>query len=173
MPLHFRGPDKVPVTLRVNGREAQLAIEPRRTLLSVLREELGLTGSKRGCGRGECGACTVIVDGETVYACTTLAIDCEGLEVRTVEGLAGGGRLHPVQGAFIEHDGYQCGFCTSGQVMSAVALLERQPRPSESEVRHGMAGNLCRCGAYPNIIRSVLAAAEKGGGDADDQGHQG
>jgi xanthine dehydrogenase YagT iron-sulfur-binding subunit len=173
MSLLFRGPEEVPVTLRVNGRLYEVCVEPRRTLLSVLREELGLTGAKRGCGRGECGACTVIVDGETVYSCTMLAIDCEGREIRTVEGLAEGDRLHPVQEAFIEHDGYQCGFCTPGQVMAAVALLERIPRPSEGEVRREMAGNLCRCGAYPNIVRSVLAAAEKGGKHADDRQDQG
>jgi aerobic-type carbon monoxide dehydrogenase small subunit (CoxS/CutS family) len=128
----------------------------------VLREELGLTGAKHGCGQGACGACTVIVDGETVYSCLTLAIDCEGREIRTVEGLAADRDLHPVQEAFIEHDGYQCGFCTPGQVMSAVALLEHSPHPTEDEIRYGMSGNLCRCGAYPNIVRAVQAAAEEG-----------
>jgi xanthine dehydrogenase YagT iron-sulfur-binding subunit len=167
MALTFRGPESVPVTLTVNGREVQVLIEPRRTLLSVLREELGLTGAKHGCGRGQCGACTVILDGETAYACMTLAIDCEGRSIRTVEGLAEGEALHPVQQAFVDHDGYQCGFCTPGQVMSAVALLEHTPHPTEAQVRHEMAGNLCRCGAYPNIVQAVLAAA-KGGSDADD-----
>jgi len=167
MALTFRGPESVPVTLSVNGREVQVLIEPRRTLLSVLREELGLTGAKHGCGRGQCGACTVILDGETAYACMTLAIDCEGRSVRTVESLAEGETLHPVQQAFVDHDGYQCGFCTPGQVMSAVALLEHTPQPTEAQVRHEMAGNLCRCGAYPNIVQAVLAAA-KGGSDADD-----
>ncbi|MBN1640474.1 MAG: (2Fe-2S)-binding protein [Anaerolineae bacterium] len=171
MALAFRGPTAVPVTLHVNGREVEVLIEPRRILLSVLREELELTGAKHGCGRGQCGACTVIIDGETAYACMTLAIDCEGRQIRTVEGLAHGEQLHPVQEAFIEHDGYQCGFCTSGQVMSAVSLLEHVPHPTEDEVRRAMSGNLCRCGAYPNIVRAVLAAAEKGGRDADDQGH--
>ena len=161
MALNFRGPDKVPLTLRVNGKSVQVCVEPRRTLLSVLREELGLTGAKRGCGRGECGACTVILHGETVYACSTLAIDCEGREIRTIEGLAQGGQLHSVQEAFIENDGYQCGFCTPGQVMSAVALLERHPQPTEDLVRREMAGNVCRCGAYPNIVRSVLATTRK------------
>lgn len=163
MGLNFRGPGRVPVTLRVNGQPVQVCVEPRRTLLSVLREELGLTGAKRGCGHGNCGACTVILDGETVYACLTLAIECEGREIRTVEGLAQGERLHPVQEAFIEQDGYQCGFCTPGQVMSALALLEHHPHPTEEEVRREMAGNVCRCGAYPNIVRAVLAAAEKEG----------
>ena len=160
MSLVFRGPEGVPVTLNVNGADVRVLVEPRRTLLSVLREELGLTGAKRGCGHGQCGACTVIVDGQTAYACMTLAIDCEGREIRTVEGLAQGDQLHPVQEAFIEHDGYQCGFCTSGQVMAAVSLLEHNSNPSEDEVRREMGGNICRCGAYPNIVKSVLAAAD-------------
>lgn len=159
MSLQFRGPEPVPVRLRVNGHEMQVYVEPQDTLLAVLREELGLTGTKYGCGAGNCGACTVILDGNTAYACMTLAIDCEGREVRTIEGLTQGGHLHPVQAAFIEHDGYQCGYCTPGQIMSAVALLEQNPQPSEAEVRHEMTGNLCRCGAYPNIVRAVLAAA--------------
>jgi aerobic-type carbon monoxide dehydrogenase small subunit (CoxS/CutS family) len=161
MSLEFKGPDVVPLTLNVNGKDYPLNVEPRRTLLSVLREELGLTGSKRGCGRGECGACTVIIDGETAYACLTLAVACQGRAIRTIESLAQGGKLHPVQEAFIEHDAYQCGFCTPGQVMSAVALLEHTSEPDESVVRHEMAGNLCRCGAYPNIVKAVLAAAAK------------
>lgn len=168
MGLAFRGPTSVPVTLKVDGKAVKVLIEPRRTLLSVLREELGLTGSKRGCGRGQCGACTVIIDGETAYACLTLAIDCEGREIRTVDGLVAGERLHPVQEAFVAHDAYQCGFCTPGQVMSAVALLEHNPQPSEDEIRREMAGNLCRCGAYPNIIQAIVTAAEKGAGHADD-----
>jgi aerobic-type carbon monoxide dehydrogenase small subunit (CoxS/CutS family) len=151
------------VIFSVNGERVQVAIEPRRTLLSVLREDLGLTGAKRGCGRGECGACTVMLDGETVYACMTLAIDCEGREVRTVESLAQGETLHPVQQAFVEEDGYQCGFCTPGQVMSAVALLEHNAHPSQDEVLREMGGNICRCGAYPNIVKAVLAAAENMG----------
>mgnify|MGYP001129677528 CR=1 FL=1 len=169
MTLSFRGPGRVPVALRVNGERFEVYIEPRRTLLSVLREELELTGAKQGCGEGNCGACTVMLDGETVYACLTLAIACEGREIRTVEGLAQGGQLHAVQAAFVEHDGYQCGFCTPGQIVSAVALLEQNPQPSEQEVRREMAGNLCRCGAYPNIAAAVLAAAgEEGGHNAQD-----
>ena len=160
MALNFRGPDGVPVVFRVNGERVHVLIEPRRTLLSVLREELGLTGAKRGCGQGQCGACTVILDGETVYACMTLAIDCEGREVRTVESLTQGETLHPVQQAFIDQDGYQCGFCTPGQVISAVALLEHDAHPAEEDVLREMSGNICRCGAYPNIVKSVLAAAE-------------
>jgi aerobic-type carbon monoxide dehydrogenase small subunit (CoxS/CutS family) len=161
MTLVFRGPGPVPLNLRVNGQDYHVSVEPRRTLLSVLREELGLIGTKLGCGEGSCGACTVLLDGETVYACLTLAIECEGHTVRTIEGLSRGGQLHPVQEAFIERDGYQCGFCTPGQVMSAVALLEHNPHPTPDEVRRAMAGNLCRCGAYPNIVDAVLAAAEK------------
>jgi len=175
MSLVFRGPDPVSVSLRVNGRDVQVNVEPRRTLLSVLREEMGLTGAKHGCGRGTCGACTVIIDGETLYSCLTLAIDCEGRDIRTVEGLRGdasshGERLHPIQEAFIEHDGYQCGFCTPGQVMSAVALLEHNPQPTEAEIRYEMAGNVCRCGAYPNIVRAVQslhADAASGAQDAE------
>ena len=127
MTLLFRGPGKVPLTLNVNGEDVAVLVEPRRTLLSVLREELSLTGAKRGCGRGQCGACTVIIDDATVYACLTLAIDCEGRRIRTIEGLTDGDQLHPVQDAFIQEDGYQCGFCTPGQVMSAVSLLEHNP----------------------------------------------
>ncbi len=171
MSISFRGPGLVPLELHVNGEVSAVLVEPRRTLLSVLREDLGLTGSKRGCGRGQCGACTVMLDGETVYACLTLAIDCEGHEIRTIEGMSRGQQLHPVQQAFIDHDGYQCGFCTPGQVMSAVALLEHNPDPTEDDVREAMSGNICRCGAYPNIVDSVLAAAEllaaeEGGSDA-------
>ena len=168
MGLAFRGPTSVPVTLRVDGRMVKVLIEPRRTLLSVLREELGLTGSKRGCERGQCGACTVIIDDETAYACLTLAIDCEGREIRTIDGLASVEHLHSVQEAFVAHDACQCGFCTSGQVMSAVALLEHNPHPSEDEIRREMAGNLCRCGAYPNIIKAIVAAAAKGEDHAHD-----
>jgi xanthine dehydrogenase YagT iron-sulfur-binding subunit len=167
MSLVFRGPDPVPVSLRVNGLEVQVSVEPRRTLLSVLREELGLTGAKHGCGRGTCGACTAIVDGETVYSCLTLAIDCEGRDVRTVEGLAQGDVLHPVQEAFIEHDGYQCGFCTPGQILSAVALLEHNPYPTEDEIRYEMAGNVCRCGAYSNIIGAVKSLRSAQEAEAD------
>ncbi len=159
MPITFRGPSKVLVTLEVNGREIELGVEPRRTLLSVLRDDLGLTGTKEGCGEGNCGACTVMLDDETVYACLTLAVDCDGRQIRTIEGLSAGGRLHPVQEAFVQQDGFQCGFCTSGQVMSAVALLENNPSPDESDIRREMVGNLCRCGAYPNIIQAVLTAA--------------
>ncbi len=164
MAISFRGPGPIPIDLNVNGEERTVFIEPRRTLLSVLREELGLTGAKHGCGRGQCGACTVILDGETAYACLTLAVDCEGRSIRTIESVSHGEQLHPVQEAFIEHDGYQCGFCTPGQVVAAVSLLEHNPSPTEAEVREAMAGNVCRCGAYPNIVTAVLDAARRGTG---------
>lgn len=162
MTLAFRGPGRVPVVLRVNGERVTVHVEPHRTLLDVLRDELGLTGAKHVCGEGNCGACTVLLDGETAYACLTLAIDCEGSEVRTVEGLARDGALHPVQAAFIEHDGYQCGYCTPGQVLAAVALLEQEPNPTEDEIRLAMSGNLCRCGAYQGIVAAVRSVAAGG-----------
>lgn len=161
MTMEFRGPGVEPLTLYINGRKTHLQVEPRQTLLSVLHEDLGLTGAKHGCGMGTCGACTVIVDGQTVYGCLTLAIDCEGSEVRTIEGLSRGEELHRVQQAFIEHDAYQCGFCTPGQILSAVALLEAIPHPTAAEVRREMSGNLCRCGAYPHILSAALAAGER------------
>ncbi|MDX9832280.1 MAG: (2Fe-2S)-binding protein [Anaerolineae bacterium] len=166
MTLAFRGPGRVPVVLWVNGERVTVQVEPHRTLLDVLRDELGLTGAKHVCGEGNCGACTVLLDGETVYACLTLAIDCEGSEVRTVEGLARDGALHPVQAAFIEHDGYQCGYCTPGQVLAAVALLEQEPNPTEDEIRLAMSGNLCRCGAYQGIVDAVRSAAAGGQANA-------
>lgn len=166
MTLAFRGPGRVPVVLRVNGERVTVQVEPHRTLLDVLRDELGLTGAKHVCGEGNCGACTVLLDGETVYACLTLAIDCEGSEVRTVEGLARDGALHPVQAAFVEHDGYQCGYCTPGQVLAAVALLEQEPNPTEDEIRLAMSGNLCRCGAYQGIVAAVRSVAAGGQADA-------
>lgn len=162
MPLTFDGPGPVPIRLRVNGEQVTVYVEPRRTLLDVLRHELGLTGAKEGCDQGNCGACTVLLDGETVYSCLTLAIDCQGYEVCTVEGLAAGEELHPVQAAFVEHDGYQCGYCTPGQLLSAIALLEHNPSPTRDDVLRAMSGNLCRCGAYVGIVDAVLAAAREG-----------
>ncbi len=132
---------------------------PRRSLLDVLRTSLGLTGTKLVCNEGDCGACTVLIDGRPVYACLTLAIACEGKSVETIEGLAKNGALHPVQQAFLDHDAYQCGFCTPGQIMSVVALLRGTPQPSEDDVRRAVAGNLCRCGAYPNIVAAGMSAA--------------
>jgi xanthine dehydrogenase YagT iron-sulfur-binding subunit len=145
--------------LTVNAGEHDLALHGHETLLAVLREQLQLTGTKLGCARGECGACTVLVDGRLAYSCLTLAASCEGQSITTVEGLAAGTSLHPLQRAFIEQDALQCGYCTPGQLMAGVALLERHAAPSADEVRRGMSGNLCRCGTYPKIARAVQAAA--------------
>ena len=146
-------------TLRVNGRSRHLRIDPRVTLLDALRDHLGLTGTKKGCDRGECGACTVHIDGRRVLSCLTLAVMAEGREITTIEGLAESDRLHPVQAAFIEHDAFQCGFCTPGQIMSAVACIREGHAGSDGEIREFMSGNLCRCAAYPQIVAAVRAAA--------------
>jgi xanthine dehydrogenase YagT iron-sulfur-binding subunit len=147
------------IAVRVNGQQHRLAIDARVTLLDFLREQLSLTGTKKGCNFGECGACTVHLDGRRVNACMVLAASVDGREVTTIEGLANGGELHPVQQAFIDHDGFQCGFCTPGQIMSAVALIEEGHVGSEVEIREWMSGNLCRCSAYPQIVEAVQAAA--------------
>ncbi len=149
------------ITLTVNGRPYEVAVEPRWTLLEMVREELRLTGSKEGCGTGDCGACSMIVDGRLVTSCLMLAAQADGREVVTVEGLATNGRLHPVQQAFIDAGGVQCGFCTPGMIMAAKSLLDRNPRPSLEEVREGLAGNLCRCTGYAKIYEAVVLAAEK------------
>ena len=150
------------LTLTVNGHTRRLEVEDRWTLVEVLRDHLQLTGTKIGCDRGECGACTMRLDGKPVYACSQLAVWADGREVQTVEGLADGGQLDPLQEAFIANDGPQCGFCTSGQLMSAKALLERNPWPTPEEVREGLTGNICRCSNYNRYVASVLAAARKG-----------
>lgn len=155
----YVGPGPSEVSFEVNGQPVTTAVPPQRTLLDTLREVIGLTGAKMVCDEGTCGACTVIVDGRAVYSCMTLAISCEGRRVETVEGLSSNGELHPVQQAFIDKDAFQCGFCTPGQIMSLVALLRTNSDPSEDEVRRSVVGNLCRCGAYPNIISAGLAAA--------------
>ena len=147
------------IKLTVNGTVHRITVEDRWTLVEVLRDYLGLTGSKIGCDRGECGACTVLVDGKNVYSCSQLAVWADGRTVETVEGLAQNGKLDPLQQAFIHCDGPQCGFCTSGQLMSARALLNRNPHPNAEEVREGMTGNICRCGNYNHYVESVLAAA--------------
>ena len=147
------------MSLTVNGEARSLDVDPRTTLLDLVRDRLGLTGSKRGCDRGECGACTVLVDGRPALACLTLAVSAEGRHVLTIEGLGSDGALHPVQRAFIDHDALQCGFCTPGQILSAVALLESKPDPTDTEIREWMSGNLCRCAAYPQILAAVRAAA--------------
>ena len=149
------------MSCEVNGRAANLRVPPHRTLLDALRDELGLTGTKKVCDEGTCGACTVLVDDRPVYSCMTLALTCDGRRVETVEGVGGDGDLHPVQRAFVEQDAYQCGFCTPGQVMSLVALLREDAAPSEDDVRRAVAGNLCRCGAYANIVAAGLAAARQ------------
>jgi len=149
-----------PITLTVSGSAREIHLDdPRVTLLDLLRERLDLTGSKKGCDRGQCGACTVLVDGRRVNACLALAVSLDGAEVVTIEGLASGGELHPVQAAFLAHDGFQCGFCTPGQIMSAVGLLREGHAGDDPErVRESMSGNLCRCGAYQGITEAVLAA---------------
>ncbi|WP_137933861.1 (2Fe-2S)-binding protein [Mesorhizobium comanense] len=150
---------KIPVHLEINGRHHDLQIEPRVTLLDALRDRLGLTGTKKGCDHGQCGACTVHVDGERVLACLTLAAQAEGRAITTIEGLAREGELHPVQAAFLEQDAFQCGYCTPGQIMSAVACIREGHAGSDEEIREYMAGNLCRCGAYPHIVAAVRQAA--------------
>jgi len=151
--------EPVKATLRVNGRPHTVLVEPRWTLLFVLREKLGLTGTKVGCERGECGACTVLVDGTPRYACMTLALEAEGHEITTLEGLMTGEELGPVQQAFLQEDGFQCGYCTPGQVMAAEGLLRANPEPALDEIRTGMSGNLCRCGAYAHIFKAVKRAS--------------
>jgi xanthine dehydrogenase YagT iron-sulfur-binding subunit len=150
------GPGAVPISLDINGQVHSLEVEPRVTLLDAMRTRLDVTGQKRVCDRGSCGACTVVVDGRTVYACSVLAIEMQGKPIRTVEGLAEGTVLHPVQQAFCDSDGLMCGFCTPGFVMSAVALLERSPNPSAAEAKAALDGNICRCGTYPRVLEAVL-----------------
>ncbi|MFD1931052.1 MULTISPECIES: (2Fe-2S)-binding protein [Nonomuraea] len=154
MPSADRGPNAVHVKLSINGVTRSLEIEPRVSLLDALRERLDMTGTKKGCNQGACGACTVHVDGRRVVSCLTLAIACEGREVTTIEGLANG-RLHPVQAAFVKNDAFQCGYCTPGQIMSAVALLEEGHAGDDAEIGEWMSGNLCRCAAYPNIRQAI------------------
>ena len=149
----------MPITLRVNGQSRTVDVDESTPLLYVLADELGQNGPKFGCGLGQCGACTVIVNGRSMYSCTQLAVQAVGAEVLTIEGMARDERLHPIQQAFAEHSGYQCGFCTSGQIMSSKALLDRVPNPTEDQVRQGLCGNLCRCAAYKKILESVMAAS--------------
>ena len=149
------------ITLLVNGSQRQTEAAPDESLLSVLRNNLGLTGTKYGCGEGQCGACTVLLDGKRVLSCLTLAAQGDGRDVTTIEGLAPDGRLHPVQEAFIRHDGFQCGYCTPGQIVSAVGLIAEGRAGSDDEIREHMSGNLCRCGAYPNILAAIRQAARE------------
>jgi xanthine dehydrogenase YagT iron-sulfur-binding subunit len=150
----------VEVELRINGASARLAVDPRTTLLDALREQLRLAGTKKGCDHGQCGACTVHVNGRRVLSCLTLALAAQGKEITTIEGLARGGELHPMQQAFLDHDGFQCGYCTPGQIMSAVALLREPCGPADDDVRECMSGNLCRCGAYANIVAAIQSVRE-------------
>lgn len=149
------------VTLRVNGETYELPVDVRRTLLEVLRDELSLTGTKEGCGTGDCGACTVLLDGIPIASCLTLVVEAQGKEISTIEGLARGGQLHPLQRAFIDHGAIQCGFCTPGIIMSAKALLDKKPQPTEAEVREAISGNYCRCTGYTKIVEAVLAVSQK------------
>ncbi len=151
---------KVLVQTQINGEEIELLCEPRQSLLEVLREDLGLTGTKEGCSNGNCGACSVLVDGVLVDSCLVLAVETEGKAITTIEGVADRAQLHPLQQKFLEHAALQCGICTPGFIIAAKALLEKKPRPTEHEVRHWLAGNLCRCTGYDKIVRAVLDAAE-------------
>ena len=153
------GPGEVPVRLRINDKPYDLRLEPRTTLLDALRDHLELTGAKRVCDRGTCGACTVLLDGDAVYACSLLAVDVQHRSIDTVEGLGRPEKLHPLQAAFVENDAQQCGFCTPGFVMAAKALLDRNPNPTLADVHHGLSGNFCRCGTYAGLRKAVLAAA--------------
>jgi len=156
--------EKLPLKMQVNGKQQNLSVEPRSTLLDILREQLDLTGTKKGCDHGQCGACTVHVDGRRVNSCLTLGIMMNGKKITTIEGLAHGDQLHPMQEAFIKHDGFQCGYCTPGQIMSAVACIREGHAGSEHEIREYMSGNICRCGAYPNIVNAIQEV--KNGGQA-------
>ncbi len=164
-PVTLQGPGKVPMTFTINGKKFTAELEPRVTLLEALRHEFDLTGAKRVCDRGTCGACTVLLDGRAVYACSVLAIEAQGRAITTVEGLAPAGTLHPIQQAFVDNDALQCGFCTPGFVVACKAFLDRHPNPTPEEIRRGLGGNLCRCGTYVGIQAAVMQAAQmqKGG----------
>jgi aerobic-type carbon monoxide dehydrogenase small subunit (CoxS/CutS family) len=153
------GPGPVPVTLKVNGQTLKLMLEPRVTLLDALRNQASFTGTKEGCDRAACGACTVLINNVPIYSCQKLALEAQGSEITTIEGLADNGRLSPVQQAFMDHDALMCGYCTPGFVMSVTALLKKNPRPTGDDVKHACAGNLCRCGTQPQIIKAALQAA--------------
>ena len=159
------GPGPVPITLKINGKPQNLTVEPRVTLLDALRDQLNLTGAKKVCDRGTCGACTVIMNGKTVYACNVLAVDAQGSEIQTIEGIAEGNKLHPVSAAFVNNDAQQCGYCTPGFVMAVKGYLEKNANPTLEQINRDLGGNLCRCGTYVGIRKAVLEAAKmmKGG----------
>ena len=159
----IQGPGKVPVTLNVNGKKLNANLEPRVTLLDALRDQFELTGAKRVCDRGTCGACTVLLDGKTAYSCSMLAIDVQNRQITTVEGLSQDGKLHPVQQAFVDNDAQQCGFCTPGFVVATKAFLDQNPNPTLEEIKHGLGGNFCRCGTYAGIRAAVMQVAGKRG----------
>ena len=150
------------IELKVNGESYDVAVNPNRTLLEVLREELGLTGTKEGCDAGDCGTCTVLLDGKPVPSCLVLAVEAQGKDILTIEGLANGPELHPIQKAFVDHGATQCGFCSPGMILTGKALLDRNPNPSEAEVRKAISGNLCRCTGYVKIIEAIMIAAAQG-----------
>ena len=157
-----RAADLIPLSFTVNGDAVQVAVRPFATLLEVLRNDLELTGTKYACGEGECGACSVLLDGRLVSSCLVLALECEGKEVLTIEGLKKNGELHPIQSAFVEHGAIQCGFCSPGMIMATYALLEENPSPTEGEVRRALEGNLCRCTGYRKIVDAVLSLSKRG-----------
>jgi aerobic carbon-monoxide dehydrogenase small subunit len=150
--------------ITVNNKQFEFSVSPNKTLLELLREDMGLTGTKEGCGLGECGACTVIMDGQTVNSCLVLAMEADGKEITTIEGLAEGDKLHPIQQAFVDEGGLQCGFCTPGMIMSSKALLDNNPNPTQEEIKRGIAGNMCRCTGYTKIFKSIETAAKMMGG---------
>lgn len=162
-PARGKALSTIPITLTINGTERRLAVEPWTTLLDLLREGEGLTGTKKGCDHGQCGSCTVLIDGKRINACLTLAVVRDGCAITTIEGLAEGGDLHPMQQAFVDHDAFQCGYCTPGQICSAVGLLSEGRARTRADVREMMSGNLCRCGAYTNITDAVMEVLEKEG----------
>ena len=168
VPANVAGPGPVAITLTINGKPVNVTVEPRVTLLDAMRNYLDLTGAKRVCDRGTCGACTVILAGKTVYSCSVLAIDAQGKSIETIEGLAAGNNLHPVSAAFVNHDAQQCGYCTAGFVMAAKGFIDQHPNPTVEDVKHGLGGNLCRCGTYMGIRQAVVEAAKvmKGGKNA-------
>jgi len=163
-------PGNVHLSLNINGEDLQVSVAPYKTLLEVLREDLVLTGTKHGCELGECGACTVLVDGQPLLSCLLLALECEGVEIETIEGMADEGKLHPLQQAFAEHGGSQCGYCTGGMLLTAKALLASQPQPDRAQIREALSGNLCRCTGYQQIIDSVEAAAIMSGSNTSPEG---